>query len=119
MSPAISVRSRLAVPEPFYTMANPFGDGMLKGFGERFIVTERRRAIVHGVGDALRPKSFIQTAALNAQPSRRSMVSKLRKMERKVIIFQAIRDFFTGWLPPLYRLNPLYSYADQVRTFSR
>src|SRR5262249_27029158 len=98
---------------------NPFVEGMLKEFGARSIVTERRRIMIGDLSGAKRPINFLTNRGENAPPpvkSRRKMVSRLRKLERKVIIWNGLKEFFSSWFTALQlRFNPFNRYTDQLR----
>jgi len=105
-----SARLRLAVNGSFPEFDYRFGGGMMKGFGERSVLTERRRALIGDIGGARRPINFLQTAATG----RRNM-HKLRRLERKVLFVHGLRDSIWSFLTAFERWNPLRSYGDQLR----
>ncbi|MGH9551146.1 MAG: hypothetical protein ACRD3W_17315 [Terriglobales bacterium] len=121
MSVQPGARLRLAVNSS-YDMANPFVEGMLKSFGDRNIVTERRRVMIGDVGGSRRPINFINDASAEAPPAqntRSKMISRLRKLERKVLILKGLHEFLTGWFGTAQRHNPFHSHVDQLRLAPR
>jgi hypothetical protein len=124
-----SARLRLAVNGSFPEFDQRFGGGLMKQFGERSMLTERRRALINDIGGARRPINF-----LHAVPSSQGNVRflkpahshsggrnmhKLRRLERKVIYVRSLRDTVWSFITGIYRWNPFRSYGDQLRFSNR
>lgn len=114
---AVDGSARLRLAETDYCTG--FGrsrSGMLKTYGERTMLTERRRIIIGDVGGSMRPQKFLAAGREQHTSNRRKMVSRLRRMERKVIFLHGLRDFFSKVVFALAtRYNPFQSYRSQLR----
>lgn len=123
MSVVNSPRLRLAVNGSFPEFDNRFGGGLMKQFGERSMLTERRRALVGDIGGSRRPINFLHAVPsgqgnvhyLRPAPSGRRNMHKLRRLERKVLYVRSLRDAIWSFVTGLYRWNPFRSYGDQLR----
>jgi hypothetical protein len=124
MTVVTSARLRLAVTGSFPEFDQRFGGGLMKQFGERSSLTERRRALIGDFSGARRPINFLQAVPstrsnvtfLHAAPSaRRNNMHKLRRLERKVLYVRSLRETVWSFLTGFYRWNPFRSYGDQVR----
>jgi hypothetical protein len=118
---AVTTSATLHLVETDYSTGFGRGrTGMLKTYGERANITERRRVIVGDFSGERRAQDFLSAGRENHAPSRRSVVSRLRQMESKVVLLDAMLDLVSGISNSLAtRYNPFCSYQTQVRVKSK
>lgn len=91
-----SARLSIAATASFYDWQNPDNRGLLKGFDEKNVITERRRVIVGDIAGSRRPMNFIGRESLPVPSSRHEMTLRLRRLERKVLFWKSIWSVLTG-----------------------
>ena len=103
---------RLAEHSTTHRWDDPFayGKSLLRGLDERSVVTERRRVLVGDIGGGRRPQGFItsqQRTVYNMPVSRHGATLKLRRLERKVLLWKSfwgtVFSVFGLLKPHLYR----------------
>jgi hypothetical protein len=91
--------------------------GMLKGYAERLMHTERRRFVVRDFSGAKRPWVFLN-AFTEKKPDRgprKRNVSRLRRLESKNFWWQNLRHSIRQSLITLQLMTPFRSYNSQLR----
>jgi hypothetical protein len=96
-----SARLGLVAGDSFHHWDSSVNRGLLKGFGERSTLTERRRSIVHDHAGSRRPQHFLEQQKVSyLQGSRHSKTLKLRRLERKVLFWKSLWSAIFGILQP-------------------
>lgn len=86
-----SSRLSLASSASFYDWEDPFQKSLLKVNDEKSVLTEKRRRMVGDIHGARRPKQFITSENVLYLPaSRHERTLKLRRLERKVLIWKSL-----------------------------
>jgi hypothetical protein len=94
-----SARLSIAETASFYDWADPTKKSLLRGYDERSVLTEKRRAMVGDIGGGRRPATFIASTDIRYMPaSRHSSTLRLRRLERKVLIWKGMWDAIFGLL---------------------
>ena len=96
-----SARLKLAANASFYDWENPFEKSLLKGLDERAVLTERRRVMVRDIAGGRRPLAFIGSQNVHCMPaSRHEQTLRLRRLERKVLVWKNLWRTLFGLLRP-------------------
>ena len=98
MAVRASASVRRSTETAVFGWADPTANRLLRGFDEKFTLTERRRAIVGDISGGRRPHDFItsQQQVHNMPISRHAATLRLRRLERKVLIWQNIWSMITA-----------------------
>jgi len=109
----------LGVGQQRSTNKSNFGrdGGMLRGYAERLMDTERRRYVVHDFSGAKRPWFFLNPFDQTKKPAgpRKRCVSRLRRLESKNFWWQNLRHSIRlSWMT-LESMTPFRSYRTQLR----
>jgi hypothetical protein len=94
---------------------------MLKDLGERALANGYRAAkSVDIVFDPKRAVGFVNKACEDSnKKSRKAMVSRLRRLERRAFLLDVIVDLMHSAFTVLFRYNPRRTYEDQLRFNAR